>query len=584
MIFIVGVDMRIGGDFMSQKYSDDDLISAFWRFFEVNKRYPLQKDFKHNPEYPNATVFYRRFGSWFNFLDTLGVLGDKEWYKCDEQVLIELYENGNKDEIMNRLMVKRKWEAIMMKANSMGLKVKKEIKYKCKYDSEEVRKQILEDVISFYRINGITPHKYELNFPKNAIDFHWESYNDLLLECDLPILRRQIEIDTKEEGISFLINLKNHLNRNPTVNDVNEYGIHKNWFKKKFGGFKKALLESGLIDEIESMSTKRRVEKSIQGLQQLHFDIKRPPTVDEYTEFARKNKLCSYGLLQTHYKKPFSEISMMFLGEKTQVDRNKDDLFNQLFELKNKLGRPPMAKELKEYGLEPYNVYISAFGMKFNEIIKSFGWQPSGHVAFFKTDDELLQDYYNLYMKIERMPFQEDINKCGDMAHYTTYKNRFGSIFDICILLNIDWKKYIQNKLSGKDSYYYLDRNNEICRSHQEMVITNLLIENQIKYVKEVFYKDYISGDDTKRTFDWYLPNENVFVEYFGLFRKKDILAQGDNYTKKTLKKIETCEHNELALISLFPQEVRRTYKHVIDKFAKFGITINVEETKEFIA
>ena len=121
----------------NERYTKEFLIDEFWRFFKENGRYPRGKDMKGSLGFPSESAYKTNWETWNNFLNYLDILGDKDWYKCDEQVLLDLYENGNKEEIIDKLMIKRKWSAIAVKANSMGLYRSKEAEYGSRTFSKE---------------------------------------------------------------------------------------------------------------------------------------------------------------------------------------------------------------------------------------------------------------------------------------------------------------------------------------------------------------------------------------------------------------------------------------------------------------
>lgn len=560
--------------------SKEFLISEFWRYFKENGVYPLSKNMKVQVGYPSLRHYIKTWGSWFNFLKFIDILGENEWYKCDEDVLREYYEDGKKDIINEKLMIKREYGAITKKANSMGLMVKKDIKYKCKYSENYIKDSIMQEAINFYKINNRTPNKYESSYPKNAFNAHWTSYNDFLIECELPIIRNKIELQTKEDGIQFLIELKKELSRNPMVNDLLEYGLHKNWFSKKFGSWKNSLFAAGLINKKENMSIQDRVEASINGLKRLHREMGKLPIVQDYIEYQKQHKeMLTFSNFQARSGLTYCEMCKKYLGESRYNEKTKDILIDELLNVIQKNNKVPLAKELECYGLEHRNVYITVFNMPFNKILKSLEIEPAGHDPIYRTYDELLNDYYNLYVKLGRIPFSEDINECKEMASFPTYQSKIGTIFNICDLLDIDWRKHIIHVMNGNKSYYHLDKNGEICLSFREMVISNIFIENNIRANKEVYYKDVIKTDNTKRRFDWYLPDYDIYVEYFGLFEKGRLNDLTENYSKKSLDKIKLCAENNIKLIDLYPSEVRRNYTNMLKKFNKHNIILNVNNT-----
>ena len=75
-------------------YTKKFLISEFWRFYKENSRYPLGKEMTNKNGYPSADAYQTHWETWSNFLNYLGIIGNNGWYKSDEQILLDLYENG----------------------------------------------------------------------------------------------------------------------------------------------------------------------------------------------------------------------------------------------------------------------------------------------------------------------------------------------------------------------------------------------------------------------------------------------------------------------------------------------------------
>ncbi len=130
------------------------------------------------------------------------------------------------------------------------------------------------------------------------------------------------------------------------------------------------------------------------------------------------------------------------------------------------------------------------------------------------------------------------------------------------------WSEIYYEKTYGenyKQTYYELyknlyDLNNEKCDSVPEKIITNWFIKNNIKYIKQPYYKDYVE-DKTNRRFDWIVikNNSKYYIEYFGLW---DISSKNQylkTYTYKAKKKIKLLyKYNSLNnCICIFPYDLK---------------------------
>ena len=185
---------------MSKKYTKEFLESEFWRFYKEYGKYPRGKDMKGSLGFPSEDAYKSKWGSFNTFLLDIGIMGDSGWYKSDEQILLDLYENGNKDEIIDKLMIKRKWNAIIIKANSMGLFRSKEIKYKDKTFSKEF---LLNELKRYYNTYNRTPLSVEFekdnNYPSVTVySKYFGSWNKALIEAGLEV---NINTDYTKENI-----------------------------------------------------------------------------------------------------------------------------------------------------------------------------------------------------------------------------------------------------------------------------------------------------------------------------------------------------------------------------------------------
>ena len=172
------------------------------------------------------------------------------------------------------------------------------------------------------------------------------------------------------------------------------------------------------------------------------------------------------------------------------------------------------------------------------------------------------------------MKICKECNKQYEATSDYFYKDRDGlrSYCKKCWRENWYKNKYGENY---KNVYYDLnkhlyDKNNNICDSLPEKIITNWFIDNDIKYIKHPYYKDYLKNEKTMRKFDWVIKNKNknILVEYFGLwdvYRDNEYLRV---YTKKAKKKIKRLYKAGLInnCIFIFPSDLKN--KKISDIFA----------------
>jgi hypothetical protein len=96
-------------------------------------------------------------------------------------------------------------------------------------------------------------------------------------------------------------------------------------------------------------------------------------------------------------------------------------------------------------------------------------------------------------------------------------------------------------------------KNNDVCFSKSEVIITNFMIDNNVFYKKEEPYSKYFPIEIVgKRTVDWVI-GENIFVEYFGLPEKP-------NYYKRMEQKRKFCRDYGIILIELYRNDLKKLH------------------------
>jgi len=426
------------------------------------------------------------------------------------------------------------------------------------------KENVVESVMEFYQKHNRSPYYNEIKYKSSIIRKFWSSWEDMLKELNLPPNRNMHDLKTKEDGIKFIKDLYDKTNKIPTATYIEkEYGINKNWFLFKFGNFNNALYESGLVGVEYTYGKERLMEESINRLIELYNKIGKAPTASQYDEIVKGTPFLNRKALESNVGKRFAEICKEYIGEANQLKKSKELLLKELIDLKEKLGRTPMIKDLTENGLSEFKQYTRAFNKPFSEMLEDLGWELDYVRPKHKSDEELLADYKNLYDKLNRIPLREDLNNEESVCNYATYKNRFGDLRVVWDTLDIDYAEDLASHSLGM-GYTCIDNNGDVCRSYSEMIITNYLIDNQIKYIKEYPYSELIITDKTKKRFDWYLPNSNICIEYFGLFDEKYIHHDTwvGKYSRKVLEKIKICEENNVNLISIYPEDINEFNKY----------------------
>lgn len=326
-------------------------------------------------------------------------------------------------------------------------------------------------------------------------------------------------------------------------------------------------------------TNQERLDKSVEGLIELQSILDKIPTVSEYDRFAKDNGLFVRRVIQAKTNKNWNDLCENLFGDVNVLKKSKEDMLSELINLRNELGRTPFTDELIKYGLSEYKTYLRKFNMTYNELVQSLGWETNGNFTAEIPKEELYSKFKVLYKKLGRIPTWGDIRSEDDYPSDTTFYSKCGSILDICKYLNIPIDNSFLRLNKSGCGFSFIDKKGDFCRSYPEMIITNLLIENNIKYIKEKKYAEVIPEDQTKRRFDWYLPDYEICIEYFGLFTEN---PQGDmlvKYHMKTKDKIKTCKNNDVTLLDLYKDDLENDKKGLINKFKNLNIHIQLHQT-----
>ncbi len=150
-----------------------------------------------------------------------------------------------------------------------------------------------------------------------------------------------------------------------------------------------------------------------------------------------------------------------------------------------------------------------------------------------------------------------------------------GGLFFGLILLLIYWITKILSKSKYKDyipetakSYKCLD--GHITRSRGEMIIDNHLFRLNIKHE----YEGIIKVNGSSIMYDWFLPDYNVYIEYWGYF--------GKEYYKRKEEKIKLYKKGKIKLISIEDIMLENIYKNLEKKLEKYISLDKIRERKIF--
>jgi hypothetical protein len=394
-------------------------------------------------------------------------------------------------------------------------------------------------------------------FYKKFNTTHW---CDILRKANLPLTNpNSFTFEEEKKSLDYLNNTYINKKRFPTRSEIKRDKISPklDFFYSKYGTLENALFKNGYIDAV--LNDNDKIQLAIDDL--INFTIKynRYPTIQEYKQISHKGY--NIQTLQKRLNMDYQSICRKYIPDFAPVEKEiatKELIIDELTRIYKLLGRPPKYNELKTYNCRyDFGVIQSRFeGMRYNEVIQSLGWIPSGSTSASKSDEELLNEFEQLFNCIGRVPTNYDFENTKDISTKSTYEDRFGSLQNVCELLGIDYDLYFINSGIG---FKCNDLNGKLCKSIAELDITNYFIINNINFVKEPKYSEII--DNSNRRFDWKieLNNKWYYVEYFGLYNrigKGKIVREYRKKTRNKISKIYT-SGNINNCIFIFPYDLK---------------------------
>jgi len=517
------------------KYSDEYLIQVLKDFYKKNGRTPVYKDFDN--KIPCGRTFSDRFGSWKIALDKAGLLEIKSSKRqpkvySDEELLDALKnyceEYGELSSIS--ISIKNNFHSFATYRQRFGsmenaldlIGMKHLWGDRNKFVKKWTKEEIVDIIIKFCITNNRIPKNTDFakdtsgNTPSiQAILNHWDSWNSVLVDIKnfLPSFSSQVDdyfykfpIDDHFNKLSdeYMYNkfmqLYSELGRMPSIKEIDDCDYMPSYvaYIRTFGSLKDFLIKYGLCDLI----TKR-----------MHGH--------NYTKEYLLDKIIRY--------------------------RNENNKIPQKDDLDNDPTMPCMRTYEDHFG--SYLVALDLLGLKDDFSTKRY------------TDEEMENNLRRLYKEIGRTPNYEDLDECRYTANSTTYFNRYGSltiVFDKC---NIPYDKNTKKirGVFGRFIKKYITPKGTLCLSKSEYIITCWLENKNIEYKKEVYYKDFLEGDNTNRRIDWIVDYNGklYYIEYFGLYANK-------LYKKHANKKISDCKEKGIDLIAIFPRDLKnKTMKEI---------------------
>lgn len=472
-------------------YTTDDFINIVKQKALELGRIPKQSDFGSKYDLPSSGTITTKLGfeKWNDVLQLCGVGKAKEKYYDEEKALKKLkdYIDSLGYVPTNRELKKIKFQPSMSWFNDKFGSYENVLQ-KIGYTNFITDEELLNILKYFRSKNHRSPTTKDMT-NKNGLPstetyygrFNTYSWNKILQLAGLEL--NHFIGYTKEYALEKLKEYYKTYNKILTREEFIEYNLAPahDWYCGNFDSYENACYLAGLIDK--PLTDEERIDISINELIKLADELDRCPTVAEYEIIEHKG----FGrrVLESKLNIKYNDICRKYLPEyelNNDLDIPKEKI---LFDINNMLienGRSMTFEEMKEQGLPYlYNIFESKCHMLFNEIITYLGYTPIGTTTIIRSKEEMLDDFNNLFLKLKRIPYVRELDNIMNTASWSTYIKHFGSIENVCKLLNIDYKKYYKGTGAGKICF---DKNGDKCRSFVECVITNFYIDNKLEYKK----------------------------------------------------------------------------------------------------
>lgn len=335
----------------------------------------------------------------------------------------------------------------------------------------------------------------------------------------------------------------------PTTRELKKNKQYPNpqTYSNHFGSYKNALVIANLYKyrkdkynfDVKTYSNKELLNL----LKSFVNDIGYIPSVDELDN--NKSLPCHnvyynrFGSLENAYK------LIGYKYDRANCNKSDEELLQDLKTLYEVSGIVPEYRDIQTNLNFSGKVYVARFGGWYETLEKA--GIPYTKRNKFLTDEEIIKEWEILKNELGRVP------ACKEFDLIYSIWWRWGSYYDFLV----DYG-YNDIELSNLYSKIHITDNGTKCRSRLELIITSYFENNNIEFYMNYPYKNALQNDNTARTFDWMVKQNNntYYIEMFGIIGNED-------YYEKTKRKIEDCKKNNINLVALYPDDLKKPLNEV---------------------
>lgn len=337
------------------------------------------------------------------------------------------------------------------------------------------------------------------------------------------------------------------------------------------------------------------------------------------------------------YKNKYNELSYLISNTKNKIDEHNNILFNkEKNNFKNICGKVE-SKELDDQQIDAIvrknknQLVIAGAGsgktttivgkVKYLLLTKQYNPEDILLLSFTNASASEMKDRVKKETNIDLdvMTFHKlglEIIKKGYDKNFKIFDKELYQVVKSLINKYIDQPDYF-NKLiyfmstarfNAKDEFdfsneteyqEYLNTNKpttlkgEIVKSYGELEIANFLFSNNIKYEYEKEYKYDTINDDYQQYYpDFYLPEYDIYIEYFGIdennnvapyFKDKNGVSASQAYNDSIKWKRKTHNENNTTMIETFYYENKKRVliSNLEDKLKKYNVKFEPKSDRE---
>jgi hypothetical protein len=158
----------------------------------------------------------------------------------------------------------------------------------------------------------------------------------------------------------------------------------------------------------------------VEHLQVLAEDLDRAPLPDDVIEAGKYTAEVYYEVFDSWY----GAVLCAGLDRPIWPSLPEKELLGELHRLKRVLDKVPSEEDMAERGGYGVSTYWSSFG-SWNAAIEAAGWQPNSDRTQ-RSEEDLLDELYRLRDELGKVPTSRDMDEHGAFSR-GTYRNRWGS-------------------------------------------------------------------------------------------------------------------------------------------------------------